>query len=212
MPSMIYNPAAIGVLDFDKLGFDLSLGIVNPPREITSAIGTPIEKTTESNSNYYLGMGNGFAVKLSEKLILGVAAGGVSGMGVDFDPTTANIRWASVAYPCKSNETINMKQYRFVENALENFDWDFTFNTYKKLRKRVKNLRWPICAKWASNHWKTRTNGRGCTISANTPMNIAVFKRAGAKKQKPVDVQKKQKRAIAKRNRDNNKDNRQRSK
>jgi len=88
MPSMLYNPAAIGALDFDKLGFDLSLGVVNPPREITSAIGTPIEKTTESNSDYYLGMGNGFAIKLSDKIILGVAAGGVSGMGVDFPSVT----------------------------------------------------------------------------------------------------------------------------
>lgn len=88
MPSMLYNPAAIGALDFDQIGIDISLGIVNPPREITSAIGTPIEGVTESNSNYYLGMGNGFAVKLSDKLILGTAVGGVSGMGVDFPSTT----------------------------------------------------------------------------------------------------------------------------
>lgn len=87
-PSMIYNPAAIGALAFDKLGFDMSLGIVNPPRKITSAIGTPITKTTESGANAYLGMGNGIVIKITDKLIFGMAAGGVSGLGVDFPSTT----------------------------------------------------------------------------------------------------------------------------
>ena len=87
-PSMIYNPAAIGVLDFDKIGFDLSLGVVNPPRQITSAIGSPVEKTTESGANAYLGMGNGVVYKINDKLILGMAAGGVSGLGTDFPAGT----------------------------------------------------------------------------------------------------------------------------
>jgi len=87
-PSMIYNPAAIGALAFDKIGFDLSFGVVNPPRQITSAIGTPMEKTTESGANAYLGMGNGIVIKISDKLIFGMAAGGVSGLGTDFSAGT----------------------------------------------------------------------------------------------------------------------------
>jgi long-chain fatty acid transport protein len=87
-PSMIYNPAAIGVLAFDKIGFDMSLGIVNPPRKITSAIGTPMENTTESGANSYLGMGNGVVIKITDKLIFGMAAGGVSGLGTDFSSET----------------------------------------------------------------------------------------------------------------------------
>ena len=87
-PSMIYNPAAIGMLDFDKIGFDMSLGVVNPPRKITSAIGTPLENTTESGANSYLGMGNGVVYRVSDKIILGMAAGGVSGLGTDFPATT----------------------------------------------------------------------------------------------------------------------------
>ncbi len=84
IPSMLYNPAALGdIVGLNKLGFDLSLGVMNPPRKITSMAGT-----TESNSNAYLGMGNGFAAKLSDRIILGVAAGGVSGLGVDFPSTT----------------------------------------------------------------------------------------------------------------------------
>ncbi len=83
IPSMLYNPAAIGEIGFGKLGFDMSLGVLNPPRKITTVLGT-----TESNSNLYLGMGNGFAAKLSDKIILGMAAGGVAGMGVDFPSTT----------------------------------------------------------------------------------------------------------------------------
>jgi len=82
-PSMLYNPAALGALRFDKMAFDLSLGVLNPPRKITSMIGT-----TESGSNSYLGMGNGFAVKVSDKLFFGMAAGGVAGLGVDFPSTT----------------------------------------------------------------------------------------------------------------------------
>ncbi len=87
-PSMIYNPAAIGMLDFDKIGFDMSLGVINPPRKITRAIGTPMEKTTESGANSYLGMGNGVVYRVSDKIILGMAAGGVSGLGTDFPATT----------------------------------------------------------------------------------------------------------------------------
>jgi len=83
VPSMIYNPAAIGMLGFDQYAFDLSLGVLNPPRSITSMTGK-----TESNSNYYLGMGNGFAVKISDNLFLGMAAGGVAGLGVDFPSGT----------------------------------------------------------------------------------------------------------------------------
>lgn len=87
-PSMIYNPAAIGVLEFEKIRFDNSLGIINPPRSITTGVGTPMEKKTESGSNAYLAMGNGFIYKVSDKLILGLAAGGVSGLGVNFPSTT----------------------------------------------------------------------------------------------------------------------------
>jgi long-chain fatty acid transport protein len=87
-PSMIYNPAAIGMLNFDKIGFDMSMGVVNPPRKITSAIGTPMENTTESGANSYLGMGNGVVYRVSDRIILGMAAGGVSGLGTDFPATT----------------------------------------------------------------------------------------------------------------------------
>ncbi len=83
IPSMIYNPAAIGELNFNKIGFDLSLGVLNPPREITSVKGT-----TESNANAYLGMGNGFSARKSNKIVFGIAAGGVSGLGVDFPSVT----------------------------------------------------------------------------------------------------------------------------
>ncbi len=79
VPSIIYNPAALGVLKFNNMAFDMSLGVMNPPRHITSPLGE-----TESNSNLYLGMGNGFAAKINDKLFFGVAAGGVAGMGVDF--------------------------------------------------------------------------------------------------------------------------------
>ena len=82
-PSMIYNPAAIGELNFNNIAFDVSLGVLNPPRKITSMVGT-----TESNSNLYLGMGNGFVGKVSDKFFIGMAAGGVGGMGVDFPSTT----------------------------------------------------------------------------------------------------------------------------
>jgi hypothetical protein len=53
-----------------------------------------------------------------------------SGMAVDIDPRTANIRWRSVPYEAK-------KQAKFVESAIKNFDWDYGIKTYKKL-KNVK--------------------------------------------------------------------------
>ena len=58
-----------------------------------------------------------------------------SGMAVDIDPRTTNIRWRSVAYPLKDNENISIKQLEFLSNSMENFDWDFSIKTYKKLKK-----------------------------------------------------------------------------
>ncbi|MHA1269575.1 MAG: uroporphyrinogen decarboxylase family protein [Candidatus Helarchaeota archaeon] len=59
-----------------------------------------------------------------------------SGMGVDIDPETANIRWRSVAYPPKENENISLKQLDFVRNTIEieNFDWEFSIKSYKKIK------------------------------------------------------------------------------
>jgi len=60
-----------------------------------------------------------------------------SGMAVDIDPRTADIRWRSVAFPPKENETISLKQVEFISNTIdiENFDWEFSLKTYKKIRR-----------------------------------------------------------------------------
>ncbi|MHA1229024.1 MAG: uroporphyrinogen decarboxylase family protein [Candidatus Helarchaeota archaeon] len=57
-----------------------------------------------------------------------------SGMTVDIDPRTANIRWRSVAFP-PNDENISNKQLQYIYKALDNFDWEFGIKTYKKLRK-----------------------------------------------------------------------------
>lgn len=82
-PGILHNPATPAELGISKLAFDLSLGLVNAPRSITNAGGT----TTDSDSEYYLGMGNGVAGKIGEKLYFGLTGAGVSGLGVDFSST-----------------------------------------------------------------------------------------------------------------------------
>ncbi|MCI0468652.1 MAG: hypothetical protein L0Y62_01125 [Nitrospirae bacterium] len=83
VPSILYNPAALGELGIKKIGFDLSLGLLNAQRHITTAA-----KTTESDSEYYLAFGNGVGAKISDNVYFGLAAGGICGLGVDFPSTT----------------------------------------------------------------------------------------------------------------------------
>lgn len=58
-----------------------------------------------------------------------------SGMTVDIDPRTANIRWRSVAYPLDDDENISKKQLQFISRVIdvENFDWEFSIKSYKKV-------------------------------------------------------------------------------
>lgn len=79
IPSMMYNPAAAGEIKIDKGGFDMSLGLLNADRSIDTSA-----HATDSDSSNYLAMGVGAVTKISDKLSLGLTAGGVAGLGVDF--------------------------------------------------------------------------------------------------------------------------------
>lgn len=79
IPSMLYNPAAAGEIKIDKAGFDMSLGLLNATRSIDTRT-----RSTESGSDNYLAMGVGALAKATDKLYLGMTAGGVAGLGVDF--------------------------------------------------------------------------------------------------------------------------------
>lgn len=83
-PGILHNPATPAELGINKLAFDLSLGLVHAPRSITNSGGA----TTDSDSELYLGMGNGIVGRVGEKLYFGLAGAGVSGLGVDFPSTT----------------------------------------------------------------------------------------------------------------------------
>ncbi|MBD3230594.1 MAG: hypothetical protein GF329_20615 [Candidatus Lokiarchaeota archaeon] len=58
-----------------------------------------------------------------------------SGMTVDIDPRTANIRWRSVIYPLKEDETISHRQVKFISRIIdiEQFDWEFSIRSFKKV-------------------------------------------------------------------------------
>lgn len=79
LASMMYNPAAAGEFQLDKGGFDMSLGLLNATRSIDTKT-----RSTESDSEDYLAMGVGAIAKASDKIFLGITAGGVAGLGVDF--------------------------------------------------------------------------------------------------------------------------------
>jgi len=82
-PSILFNPAAAGELAAPKIGFDLSLGLLGANRDIATKM-----KSTESESENYLAMGSGVVGRVSDRLAIGLAAGGVAGLGVDFPSTT----------------------------------------------------------------------------------------------------------------------------
>lgn len=88
VPSMMYNPAAAGEIKIDKAGFDMSVGVLGASRSIN---------TSESGSDNYLAMGVGSVAKLTDRLSLGLVAGGVAGLGVDFPASGATVNASVVS-------------------------------------------------------------------------------------------------------------------
>ena len=75
-PSVLYNPAAAGALGIDTVAFDLGSGLLHAERSISG---------TDSDSENYFAVGAGAVTKISDKLYFGLAAGGVAGLGTDFE-------------------------------------------------------------------------------------------------------------------------------
>jgi len=78
-PSVLYNPAAAGMLDIDSVAFDLGSGLLHAERSISNRM-----ISTDSDSENYFAVGAGVVGKISDKLYFGLAAGGVAGLGTDF--------------------------------------------------------------------------------------------------------------------------------
>ncbi|NOQ42159.1 MAG: long-chain fatty acid ABC transporter, partial [Desulfuromusa sp.] len=78
-PSVLYNPAAAGMLDIDSVAFDLGSGILHAERSITNPM-----ISTDSDSENYFAVGAGVVTKINDKVYFGLAAGGVAGLGTDF--------------------------------------------------------------------------------------------------------------------------------
>ena len=78
-PSVLYNPAAAGMLGVETIAFDLGAGLLHAERSITNPM-----ISTDSDSENYFALGAGMVTKISDKAFFSVAAGGVSGLGTDF--------------------------------------------------------------------------------------------------------------------------------
>jgi len=83
-PSVLYNPAAAGMLGVESIAFDLGSGLLHAERSIKNA-----NVDTDSDSENYFAVGAGIVGKISDKLYFGLAAGGVAGLGTDFAETIA---------------------------------------------------------------------------------------------------------------------------
>jgi len=79
-PSVLFNPAAAGMMGIDTVAFDLGAGLLHAERSITNPM-----ISTDSDSENYFALGAGLITKLSDKAFFYVAAGGVSGLGTDFE-------------------------------------------------------------------------------------------------------------------------------
>jgi long-chain fatty acid transport protein len=73
--TVLVNPAGMALLDIKEVRFDLGLGFLNPPRQINDQ---------KSDSNLYMMPTGAVALRVNDKLTLGMGLGGLSGMGVDF--------------------------------------------------------------------------------------------------------------------------------
>jgi long-chain fatty acid transport protein len=72
--TVLVNPAGMTDLGITEMRMDLGFGLLNPPREVNGQ---------ESDSNWYLMPGGGAAFNVNDRLFLGMALGGIAGMGVN---------------------------------------------------------------------------------------------------------------------------------
>src|SRR5574340_811453 len=72
--TVLVNPAGMADLGMTEMRMDLGFGLLNPPREVNGQ---------ESDSNWYLMPGGGAAFNVNDRLFLGMALGGIAGMGVN---------------------------------------------------------------------------------------------------------------------------------
>lgn len=78
--TMMFNPAGLSTLPIKEVRFDMGFGVLNPPRQVNDL---------ESDSNYYMMPAGAAAFRVNDRLMFGMAMGGLSGMGVDFGDTNA---------------------------------------------------------------------------------------------------------------------------
>jgi long-chain fatty acid transport protein len=72
--TVLVNPAGMADLGIKDVRFDLGFGLLNPPREVNG---------NESDSDWYMMPGGGAVFNVNDRLFLGMALGGVAGMGVN---------------------------------------------------------------------------------------------------------------------------------
>jgi long-chain fatty acid transport protein len=72
--TILVNPAGMADLGMQDVRMDLGFGLLNPPREVNGQ---------ESDSNWYMMPAGAAAFNVNDRLYLGMALGGIAGMGVN---------------------------------------------------------------------------------------------------------------------------------
>ncbi len=98
--TILVNPAGMADLGIKDVRFDLGFGLLNPPREVNGQ---------ESDSDWYMMPGGGAVFNVNDRLFLGMALGGVAGMGVNV---------ADIGHPLIVKPVVTTKQvFRFTPAA-----------------------------------------------------------------------------------------------
>ncbi len=72
--TILVNPAGMADLDIKDIRMDLGFGLLNPPRKVNGQ---------DSDTDWYMMPGGGAVFNVNDRLFLGMALGGVAGMGVN---------------------------------------------------------------------------------------------------------------------------------
>jgi long-chain fatty acid transport protein len=78
--TILVNPAGMADLGMKDVRMDLGFGLLNPPREVNG---------NESDSDWYMMPTGAAAFNVNDRLFLGMALGGIAGMGVNVDDIAA---------------------------------------------------------------------------------------------------------------------------
>ena len=152
--TVLVNPAGMADLGIKDVRFDLGFGLLNPPREVNGQ---------ESDSDWYMMPGGGAVFNVNDRLFLGMALGGVAGMGV-------NVADINAAAPGSQPMVTTKQVFRFTPAAAYKVNDALTLGASLNIANQSLAMSLPMPAVQVSLP-QNQQFGFGATLGATYKIN-----------------------------------------